>query len=198
MKRVVSQTIYYDDGTFTTLNVSSSSPYRFFRVKHDIEYRGVWRPGMPEVQRLLDQHHSPFQKWAQLVSYGLNPWFRDRKDLWRKIYDYRFAWANNQGYRIPDDPRADFVNNLDTSRELPRVEALLGGGSLCVGERKGDWTIVKGLHFDTPVSLEYAQGHPEYHTRGIAAGGTGQPYRMLGDKYNGPAFIQPLIINKEK
>jgi hypothetical protein len=198
MKQVVRQVIYYNDGTSATLNVGTASPLRFYRVKHDIEYRGVWRAGLPEVQRLIDQHHSPFQRWAQELSYGLNPWFKLRKDLWRKMYDYKYAWANNQGFRIPEDPRADFINMFDITKDLPRVEALLGGGSLCVGEKKGDWTIVKGLHFNAPVTLEYALAHPEYWVRGIAASGTGQPYRMLGDKYPGPAFIHPLIINKEK
>lgn len=198
MKRVVSQIIYYNNGTSVTLNVDGPSPYRFYRVKHDIEYRGVWRAGMPEVHPLIDQHHSPFQKWAQLLSFKLNTWFANRKDLWRKIYDYKFAWANNQGFRMLFDPRADFVNMLNITKALPRVEALLGGGSLCIGEKKGDWVFVKGLHFATPVSYEYVLAHPEYWVRGVAASGRGQPYRMLGDKYDGPAFIHPLIINKEK
>jgi hypothetical protein len=186
-----------------SLNVFSdgsvSAPRRnFWRVKHDIEIGRIWRAGLPEVHPLFPNHHSPFQKWAQLASFELNPWFAALKDLWRKMYDYRFAWANNQGYRIPDDPRADFVNGLNTADELPRVEALLSGGQLCEGERIGDWVRVKGLHYNAPVTLEYLQAHPQFWVRGVYAGGTGQPFRMLGDKYDGPAFIHPLIVNEDK
>jgi hypothetical protein len=57
---------------------------------------------------------------------------------------------------------------------------------------------VKGLHFRTPVTLEYVQAHPEYWVRGVYAGGTGKVFRMLGDKYEGPPFIHPLIVNNDK
>jgi hypothetical protein len=172
---------------------------KLWRVKHDLELpRGIWRVGMPSVHPLTPNHHSPFQKWAQLVSFGLNPWFANMRDRWRDMYDYRYAFANNQGYDIPNDPRADFVNMRDTDKELPRVEALVCGGSMIAGERVGDMVRVQGLHYNAPVSLEYLQAHPEFWVRGVYAGGTGQPFRMLGDKYSGPAFIHPLIVNRDK
>lgn len=173
-----------------------SNTVRFWRVKHDIEIGKIWRVGMPEVHPLYPNHHSPFQKWAQLVSYGLNPWFT--KSRWRDAYHFKYWMTNNQGYGMDNDPRADFVNMRDVTEELPRVEALVCGGSMIEGERLGDWVKVKGLHYGTPVTLEYLQAHPQYHIRGVYAGGTGQPFRMLGDKYNGPAFIHPLIINSGK
>lgn len=172
---------------------------RMWRVRHDKELpRGIWRPGDPEVHSLFPRHHSEFQKWAQLVSFGMNPWFANMKDRWRDMYHCRFAWANDQGYGLEGDPRADFVTPRDTDKELPRVAALLSGGMLVQGDRRGDWVVVKGLHYNTPVSLEYLKQHPEYWVRGVYAGGTGNVYRMLGDKYDGPPFIHPLIVNNDK
>jgi hypothetical protein len=172
---------------------------RLWRVKHDAELpKGIWRIGMPEVHPLIDQHHSEFQKWAQLVSFGLNPWFASMKDRWTDMYHYRYAFANNQGYGMDGDPRVNFILGENLTKDLPRVEALLCGGSMIEGTRSGDWVTVKGLHYDTPVSLEYLQAHPQYWVRGVYAGGTGQPFRMLGDKYSGPAFIHPLIVNDAK
>lgn len=170
-----------------------------WRVRHDAELpKGIWRVGMPEVHPLFPNHHSYFQKWAQLVSFGLNPWFANMKDRWRNIYHYSYAYTNNQGYGMENDPRADFVNMRDILRELPKVEALVNGGSLIEGERLGDWVKVRTLDFNTPVTLEYLQANPQFWTRGVYAGGTGQPFRMLGDKYDGPAFIHPLIANHTK
>jgi len=153
---------------------------------------------MPEVHPLYPNHHSPFQKWAQLASFGLNPWFSSTKDRWTDMYHYRYAFANNQGFGIPNDPRANFVTGEDLTEELPRVEALVCGGSMIEGTRNGDWVKVKGLHYNNSVSLEYLQANPQFWIRGVYAGGTGQPFRMLGDKYTGPAFIHPLIVNDNK
>jgi hypothetical protein len=179
--------------------INSQSGKTFWRVRHDAELpKGIWRVGMPEVHPLFPNHHSPFQKWAQFVSFEMNPWFALLRDRWRDMYHWRYAFANNQGFGIPDDPRADFINNQNTTKELPRVEALVSGGSMIEGERNGDWVRVKGLHFNAPITFEFLMANPQFWTRGIYAGGTGQPFRMLGDKYDGPAFIHPLIVNKDK
>lgn len=172
----------------------------FFRVKHDKEIGKIWRAGKPEVHPLYvdmndehGNHFAPFQKWAQLASYNLNPWLTP--DLWRKVYWGNYWISNNQGYGMEGDPRADFVNGLDVNAELPRVESLVCGGSLISGERIGDWVKVNGLHYNTPVSWEWLKDHPEYWVRGVYASGTGQPFRMLGHKFEGPPFIHPLIVN---
>lgn len=170
---------------------------RFWRIKHDAELpRGIWRAGLPEVHPLYPNHHSPFKKWAQLVSKELNPFLTPER--WTDTYHWKFWMTNNQGFGIPNDPRANFVLNKNTDEELPRVEALVCGGSMIEGELIGDWVKVNGLHYNTPVTLAYLQAHPEYWIRGVYAGGTGQPFRMLGDKYDGPAFIHPLIVNRNK
>jgi hypothetical protein len=194
MKKVVKQIIYYDDNTSVTLNKTNE---KFWRVKHDKEIpKGIWRRNLPEVHPLYVNHHSPFQKWAQLVSRGLNLFLTN--ELWTKVYKGDFWIANDQGFAMKNDPRANFVTGEDLTKDLPKVEALLCGGSLVKGIKNGDWTIVKGLHYDTPVSFDYVKAHPEFWIRGVYASGTGQPFRMLGDKYNGPAFIHPLIVNNNK
>lgn len=166
---------------------------KLWRVKHDKEIGKIWRAGMPEVHPLFDNHHSKFQKWAQLLSFRMNPWFTP--ELWTKEYWWTYWIANNNGFGIPDDPRANFVTGQNLTEEPPRVEALVCGGSLIEGERDGDWVKVKGLHYNTPVSYEFLKANPQYWIRGVYASGTGQPFRMLGDKYTGPALIHPLIVD---
>jgi hypothetical protein len=168
----------------------------FWRVKHDIEIGKIWRAGLPEVHPLYPNHHSPFQEWAQLVSFGLNPWFTPKR--WTDSYHWKFWMTNNQGFGMDNDPRANFVLGEDENEELPRVEALLSGGSMVEGTRNGDWIKIKGLHYNSPVTLDYLEANPQFWIRGVYASGTGQPFRMLGDKYSGPAFIHPLIVNDNK
>jgi hypothetical protein len=184
----------YGDGSIQLLNPPVDRP-TFWRVKHDIEMGSVWRRGLPEVHPLFANHHSEFQAWAQKVSFGLNPWFTP--ELWTKAYDYEYWMTNHQGFGDGTDPRANFITGENLTKELPRVEALVCGGSMIEGVRVGDWVKVKGLHFNTPVTLEYLKLHPQYWVRAVYAGGTGQPFRMLGDKYDGPAFIHPLIVNQD-
>lgn len=173
-----------------------------WRVLHDKEIaklgiKPLWRPGMPEVHPLFPNHHSPFQAWAQLRSWELNSVWMD-KYRWTDIYHHRYWITNDQGFGDENSPRANFILGKDTLKELPRVEALVCGGSLIEGERNGDWVRVKGLHFNTPVSAEFMKTHPQFWVRGVYAGGTGQPFRMLGDKYEGEAIIHPLIVNESK
>lgn len=188
-------------GIKVTVTYQPVSKKNMWRVYHDWEIaklgiKPLWRPGMPEVHPLFPNHHSPFQAWAQLRSYELNPWLT--KELWRTGYHYGYWMTNNQGYGMEDDPRADFINSRDTMEELPRVEALVCGGSMIEGERNGDWVKVKGLHFNTPVSSEYLKANPQFWTRGVWTGNSGTPFRLLGDKYDGEAIVHPLIVNKDK
>lgn len=196
MKLVVKQEIFYSDGTVATLTKANSN-LKFYRVKHDKEIGKLWRGGDPEIHPLFDNHHSPFKKWAQQVSYEINKAYLSVR-RWTDFYHFGHVFTNNQGFGMDNDPRANFVAGTNLTKELPRVEALISGGSLVIGERKGDWTTIKGLHFDTPVSVEYLRQHPEFWVRGVWVGGTGKIYRLLGDKYSGPAIIHPLIINKQK
>lgn len=172
-----------------------------WRVYHDFEMaklgiKPLWRPGMPEVHPLYPNHHSPFQEWAQRASYALNPFLT--KELWSKVYDDGYWMTNDQGFFNDSDPRANYVTGTNLTKELPRVEALVCGGSMVEGERVGDWVKVNGLHFSDPVSTEYLKANPQFWIRGIFVGGTGAVFRMLGDKYQGQATIHPLIVNRDK
>ena len=184
--------------TSTYHGTLTATPARhFWRVKHDKELpQGIWRAGLPSVHPILPNHHSPFQKWAQLVSFELNPWLDE--ELWTKFYHYRYAFTNDNGYGDDSDPRANFVTGEDTTAPLPRVEALVTGGSMIEGERLGDWVKVRGLHYNTPVTAEYLRAHPEFWVRGVYASAAGVPYKLLGHKYDGPPCVHPLIVNDAK
>lgn len=196
------------EGTLKLLKLEAVIPAEprpagnYWRVKHDKENGEIWRAGLPEVHPLFIEpkessgtHFSAFRKWAQLLSRDINSTFP--MAIWEKIYWDNYWIANGQGYGIPTEPRANFVNNVRINEALPRVESLTTGGSFLKGERIGDWVKVEGLAFDVPVTVDFLKANPHFWTRAIYASATGQPFRMLGHKYNGPALIHPLIYNRQ-
>jgi hypothetical protein len=176
------------------INLIKSRP-RIWRVRHDAEMsKGIWRPGMPEVHPTFDNHHSRFDRWAQLVSRGMNPWLDD--DGWTDIYHHRYWITNDQGFGDEVSPRANYVLGKDLTSELPRVESLVSGGSLVESvDEDQTWVYLKALDWRNPVSLSWLQTKPQFWTRGIFCGGNGIPRRMLGHLYEGPPIIHPFIAD---
>lgn len=173
-----------------------------WRVKHDIEYGSVWRPGLPQVHPLFPapstksgSHYSPFLRWAQILSRVMNPLVTN--EVWTKIYWHNYWMTNFQGFGMVNDPRANFVTGADLTKSPPKVESLTCGGSLLQGTQFGDWVKVKGLDYNTPVTEEFLKKNPQFWTRGTYASASGIPYRMLGHKFGGSALIHPLLINSK-
>ena len=99
----------------------------FYRVLHELELGGK-RRSMPEVFPFFDNHFTPLNRGLQLLHKAINSSMTN--DKWRAFWGYTRAFDNNQGYGMPGDPRADFVNNRDTKEEPIKQEALVCGGAL--------------------------------------------------------------------
>lgn len=96
-----------------------------YRVNHDLT---GWRSGLPEVFTFFPNHFSEFGEDYQILERNVN-WVLSNLS-WRAVHTYERAFNNQQGYDRIGDPRADWINKRDTTRENPRQEALVCGGAL--------------------------------------------------------------------
>lgn len=95
-----------------------------YRVNHDGHN---WRDNLPEVNPLFPNHFVEFRKDHQLLERELN-WHLSGMD-WRDVHTWQRGFNNQQGYDRPGDPRADWVNRKDITRDNPRQEVLVCGGA---------------------------------------------------------------------
>jgi len=172
----------------------------FWRVKHDIELpQGIWRAHLPEVHPLFPNHHSEFDRGHQFLSRAMNA--RISVGNWTSVYHYRLWIANNQGFGMKTDPRANWVAGKDLDYLNPRVECLTCGGSMIEGQDLGENVAVKVLDFNSPPDLTWLKSHPQYWTYGTYCGGDGTPRRLPeGTLITGEVVpvIHPLIANPKK
>lgn len=138
---------------------------QYWRVNHDQTY---WRPNLPEVFPFEPNHHSFLTRGYQLLSKALNPTMTNQK--WRSLYADDTAFTNNQGFNKSGDPRADFINNLNTTNPLPKQEALTCGGAILL-ERKVENGFLYPYYIDatrTPPTLGYIIENPHLYFDALA------------------------------
>lgn len=108
------------------------------RVLHDLEMvrlgliPSLWRPNLPEVHPLFPNQFSWFDKSWQLVAKAMNP--KISKKQWTKVYGPTLWISNGQGFGTKGDPRANFVLGENIKAKLPKVEALVTGGTVLAGK----------------------------------------------------------------
>lgn len=105
--------------------------------------------GMPEVRPSVNAPPIEFTKSMQLLSWELmssNPNITRWK--WRVVFGNTTAFDNGQGYFKIGDPRADWVNNIDTTYPNPKLmKAIICGGMFIRGDVVGDNLVCKpGVH----------------------------------------------------
>lgn len=96
-----------------------------WRVNHDTTY---WRPNLPEVFPFFPNDFTAFTKPFQLLEKSLNPSMTGER--YRSLHANDTAFNNGQGYEKKGDPRADFINNRNTTYPPPKQEALVCGGAV--------------------------------------------------------------------
>lgn len=185
----------------------------FVRVLHEAELPANRRhvpPRMPEVRPMFPNHHVPFGKYWQLLSKQMNPLLTPGN--WTAAYHYELWIANNQGFGMDDDPRANYITGQDLSFADPRVEALTCGGNLLrvIGEIQAKTTgigltacyIVETLNWrNAPPKWEDLQKKPWFITEGTKLTGDGGVTRFpQGQQSNGfmPGVRHPLIADPSR
>ena len=115
--------------------------YRGWRCLHNAEggYQSDPR-GMPCVRPSVNAPSIEFTKSMQLLSWELmSRNINVTRNKWRVVYGNTTAFTNGQGYFKAGDPRADWVNNIDTKYKSPRLmKAIICAGMFGTWERIGD------------------------------------------------------------
>jgi hypothetical protein len=175
-----------------TLSYPEFTPTNLYRVRHDVELpQGIWRPGLPEVHPLYPNHHSPFGRAGQLLSKSINPGANGGKLT--ALYHFGLWIANNQGFGM-DTPRANWFLGKDLDAELPRVEALLCGGSTYHGQDLGDYVAIQMLNCNQlPETIEQT-----FWTAAVYCGSDGTPRKMLQSETFSEQLFHPAIANVER
>jgi hypothetical protein len=144
-----------------SLSVVKREPPVLFRVLHDYELDGIWRPNLPEVFP-LNGERTPFGADWQKLSYALNPGMTG--DKWRSLYAYNRAFTNGTGFN-GTEPKADYVNDIDLDCPDPAWDKTrVCGGATITGVIDGPDLIVKILDGDGPApSLDWLLAHPWFY-----------------------------------
>lgn len=185
--------------TFSNGHVEIVKIPLLYKVLHDIEMgkvrdevieRGV---ALPEVNPFIDNHFTALtEKWQWLWK-NLNQSMT--KLQWRALLDYQRAFTNQNGFDKPNDQRADYVNNRDLTKPLPKMEALVcGGATVAVDRIEGQYAWIKTLNgLNPPPPVEYILARPwlYFHATTVRPNGTvGSFPQSTG------AELVPLLTNR--
>ena len=108
--------------------------------------------GMPVVRPSANAKPILFKQDMQLRSYEINcsnPGMPDlAKNKWRAVYGNNVAFTNGQGYGKKNDPRRDYVNKMDLTKNYPKLmKAIICGGMFIRGYAEGSNLVCyPGIH----------------------------------------------------
>lgn len=165
-----------------------------FRVLHDKELGELWRPNLPEVHPLFDQHFTPFTESWQRLSYEMNTL---TKNKWTAVYSFERAFTNSNGFGKPGDPRRNYIKMEDLQEPLPKVEALVCGGAVLTGKVSGDYLYVETLNGRNPApSLDWLLERPWLYFDAITVDSNGTPRRF--PQADGRQVLIPLVADRNR
>jgi hypothetical protein len=135
-----------------------------YRVAHDREYQDPWRWPVPEVFHFDQAASTPLTDRWQYFIMDLNPGMTGMG--YRSLLNCYRAFSNGTGYQCPM-PRADFVNKLNTSAPLPKVDKVrVCGGAIIHGTLSSNVLTVETLDgYKRPPSIEWILDHPWLYFR---------------------------------
>lgn len=181
--------------SITYPSVSERPP--LWRIKHDKENGDLWRVLLPQVHPLFPNQFCAFDKPWQLRSWEMNSKISGKR--WTAVYGWKAWGANRNGFGNPDDPRANFVLNEDTDKELPRVELLDTGGNILTGHQEGDWFVADVLNsMAEPPQVDWMFAHPWFINWVTVCGLNGNPIPLLQAQDSAGTVVpyaHPLIAN---
>lgn len=175
---------------------------RLWRVLHEIEKPPEERfnpVNNPEVRSMYPRHFSNFGKEAQLLTMAVNPRISPLKLT--VVYDESTIITNNQGFGLPDDPRANWFLNKDLDCDPPKVGALTCGGCVLTGFPTATNLIVTTLDYREIPTLEWFLQRPWFHTYMVTVDSHLKPRPFpQGIQPNGEnvPIVHPLIADTKQ
>jgi hypothetical protein len=119
--------------------------YIGYRVLHLSEGGRITPSGMPCVNPSINVPSIEFDGHMQYTSYWLASEYNPNvtKDKWREVYKDKIAFTNNQGFEMSGDPRADFVNGVNLTSDLPKLmKAIICSGNFVTGRISGNELVM--------------------------------------------------------
>lgn len=175
---------------------------RIYRVKHWIEQTDNDRPyGRPEVEPTFPAHFSPFGQAWQLRVMQRNPKISPKRIT--NIYNWTTWMTNENGFGDESDPRKNYFTGEDMdSPNLPKVENLLGGGTIFTGYDDGLNVVVLPLDYRmVPPSVEWFKKNPWYEVPALNVDANGLPRKFgQGLQPDGSVemFYHPMIMDTQE
>ena len=187
------------EGELTTKPLPSEP--MFWRVKHDQELQGIFRPNLPEVNLFEPNHVVKMTKEIQEMCYELlkhgmkNSTDEEVKKAYRRVYHWDRAFNNFNGYEREGDPRADFINSRDLDSELPKFDKprVCGGAKIkgWLSDAWEGWLKVSTLRGAVPVDVLVSNPHLFFE-----AVSSGKNIAQFPQGHDEPVYI-PLITGED-
>jgi hypothetical protein len=188
--------------------VGQALPSRMFvRVLHEAELVPSLRQtpySRPEVRAMFPNMFVPFGMPFQVLAWRMNPLLMAGNMT--AVYHHKLWVANDNGFGDSTDPRANYFENKNLDKPLPKVEVITCGGNLLrvigetrvkVGTQMEDAWLVETLDWRAPVpSLQSVLERPWLQTWAVDLTGDGLPSRFpQGKQPNGfqPGVVHPLL-----
>jgi hypothetical protein len=159
---------------------------QLYRVKHDVETaKGNWRDGLPEVHRLVPDHHVVLDGELQFLWRLMNPGMTDAKFC--KMLGNKLAFTNGSGF--PGSYNA--ILGEDLTQPFPRFDqARICGGAVVHGREVGDYLYIETIDVRLPIpSAEYVMARPWLRFDAVLAGDVIRPFPQGEGK---PVYV-PLL-----
>lgn len=163
---------------------------KFWRVKHDQELDGRFRPC--EVQPTsLEQVFTPWPLVWQLAAFEL---LQSDIAAWRYLYLSTRAFTNQKhGW----DYRRDYIQNLNADAGDMAIEGLLCGGQIVTGSAVNGLLVVDTLDINDDPPLDFMPWHLIYPTVStqIKLNPKIDGYKFRVNPFNFPGCVFPLVTD---
>jgi hypothetical protein len=134
---------YLETDGGTRYGLQSAPPaVQWWRVLHDVELAGLWRPvsNAPEVFRLEPIHHVLLTEPIQWLWRRMNPLLTDKQ--WTALLGNGLAFTNGTGF----PGHANYILREELNEKDPRFDqARICGGALVRGRVEGLWLWIENV-----------------------------------------------------
>lgn len=161
------------------INIIIKRKQKLFYIPHDNPVRAIVlrrNKALPEVNPLFPAGAFPMNElWQHFFKDVLNPIMPPLQ--WRNMCGGDVAFFNDQGFQMENDPRRDYINNLNLDAvdergrpAYPKMEMLLCGDTKFIGQKYAEKIYVETLdgNIDPPSDdILWVNNNPYHWYRAV-------------------------------